>query len=156
MEIKYLENLPVAQLLQNFQKYYGPRKFIIVFTRAHHWPLFWARYIHSIPFYPISLRFVLILFSHLCLRLPSGLFPTKNCEISLTSSYYYHLRLGNSPEELVLKNLTSVSFPLCHWPSFTPIHSYRLNSNFVYFNVHICREQSTFVESRREDKGFWS
>jgi hypothetical protein len=45
-----------------------------VFTRALHWSLFWARSIQSIPSHPISLRFILILSTHLRLGLPSGLF----------------------------------------------------------------------------------
>jgi hypothetical protein len=46
-----------------------------MFTRALHWFLSWARSIQSIPPHPISLRSILILFSH-CLGLPSGLFPS--------------------------------------------------------------------------------
>jgi len=33
-----------------------------------------AKRIRSMPLHPVSLRFVLIVFSHLCLRLPSGFF----------------------------------------------------------------------------------
>jgi len=36
----------------------------------------WARWIHSMPSNPISLRSILILSSHLCLGLPRGLFPS--------------------------------------------------------------------------------
>jgi hypothetical protein len=42
-----------------------------VFTRALHWFLSWARSIKSIPSHPISLRFILILYTHLRLE------PTK-------------------------------------------------------------------------------
>jgi hypothetical protein len=37
--------------------------------------LFWARSIQSIPSHSISLRFILILSTHLRLGLPSGIFP---------------------------------------------------------------------------------
>jgi hypothetical protein len=47
-----------------------------VFTKALHWSLSWARTIQSIPYHPISLRFILILSNHLHLGLPSGLFPS--------------------------------------------------------------------------------
>jgi hypothetical protein len=78
------------QLLKNFPKCYGTRRFIIVFTRALHWSLSWARSIQSIPPHPISLRSISILYSHLCLGLPGGLFhsgfPTKILYAFLFSS----------------------------------------------------------------------
>jgi hypothetical protein len=55
-----VENPPVAQLLKNFRTLHGIGSFVVVFTRARHWPLSWARWISSIP-HPISVRFVLIL-----------------------------------------------------------------------------------------------
>jgi hypothetical protein len=71
-----LEKPPIVQLLKNFPAFYGTRRFITVFKRALHWSLSWARSIQSIPSYPISLRSILILFTHLHLGLPSGLFPS--------------------------------------------------------------------------------
>jgi len=49
------------------------RRFITVFTTAHHWSLSWFGCIHSTPSQPISLRSILILSSHLRVDLPSGL-----------------------------------------------------------------------------------
>jgi hypothetical protein len=69
-----IKNPAVAQLLENFPTFYGTRRFITVYTGARKWPLFWARLIHSITPHPISLRFILILSSHLHLSVPSGLF----------------------------------------------------------------------------------
>jgi hypothetical protein len=43
-----------------------------MFTRALHWSLSWARSIQSTPSHPISLRYILILSTHLRLGLPSG------------------------------------------------------------------------------------
>jgi hypothetical protein len=68
-----LEKLSIMQLLKNFPAFYGTQRFITVFTRALHWSLFWARSIQSIPSHSISLRSILILFTHLRLGLPSGL-----------------------------------------------------------------------------------
>jgi hypothetical protein len=42
-------------------------------TRAHHCALFWARWIKPAHLHPIFLRFMRVLYSHLCLGLPSGL-----------------------------------------------------------------------------------
>jgi hypothetical protein len=72
-----LEKPPIVQLLKNFPAFYGPRRFIIVFTRALHWSLPWARSIQSIPSHPISIRSILILSTHLRLGLPSGLYPSS-------------------------------------------------------------------------------
>jgi hypothetical protein len=52
-----------------------PEGFIIVFTRARHWSLLWARLIQSIPPQPISLGSILILSPHLRLVVPGGFFP---------------------------------------------------------------------------------
>jgi len=42
--------------------------------KTHHWILSWARTIHFTFLQPISLRFILIYFFHLCLCLQSNLF----------------------------------------------------------------------------------
>ena len=53
-----------------------PRRFITTFTSARYLSLSWASLNQSIPSHPTSWRSILILFSHLCLGLPSGLFPS--------------------------------------------------------------------------------
>jgi len=57
------------------------RRFIIAFTSARHLCLSWARSIQSILSHPTSWWSILIVSSHLCLGLSSGLFqsgfPTK-------------------------------------------------------------------------------
>jgi hypothetical protein len=54
-----VEKLTVTQLVKIFPTFYGTRRFIIVFTRARHWSLSWARWIQSAPSHHISLRFIL-------------------------------------------------------------------------------------------------
>jgi hypothetical protein len=44
-----LEKPTIVPLLKNFPVFYGTRMFIIVFKRALHWSLSWARSVHSIP-----------------------------------------------------------------------------------------------------------
>jgi hypothetical protein len=70
------EKLLIVRPLKKFPAFYGTQRFITVFTRAIHWYLSWARSIQSIPSHPVSLRPILILFTHLRLGLPSGLFPS--------------------------------------------------------------------------------
>jgi len=71
-----LEKLTGSQLVKKFPAFYGTRKFITVFTSACHMSLSWASLIQSIPPHTTSWRSSLILSSHLCLGLPSGLFPS--------------------------------------------------------------------------------
>jgi hypothetical protein len=68
---------PVAQLFKNLPIFYGTRMIITLFTRTSHRFLSWARWTHSLLRYPLSLRSILILSSHLRLGLPSGLFPSS-------------------------------------------------------------------------------
>jgi hypothetical protein len=55
-----LEKLSVVQLLKNFPAFYGTRMFIVVFTRALHWFLSWARSIQSIPSYLSKIHFNIV------------------------------------------------------------------------------------------------
>jgi len=64
-------------------------RFITVFTRACHWSLCWARCIQSTPFHTISLRSTLILYFHLRLGFPSGIFPSK----ILYAFFHLHSRI---------------------------------------------------------------
>jgi hypothetical protein len=73
-----------------------------MYTRASHWCLSQARLIQSIPPHPVSLRFILILSSHLHIDLHSGLvpseFPTKTL-YAFSSPVHgtcdaYHIVLG--------------------------------------------------------------
>jgi hypothetical protein len=65
-----LENLIFPQEVKKDPAFYRIRRFIFVFTRARHLSLTSPR------LHPISWSSTLILFLHLCLGLPSGLFPS--------------------------------------------------------------------------------
>ena len=60
----------------NWFAFHGTRRFITALTSVRHLSLSWASPIQSIYPYPISWRSILILSTHLCLGLPSGLFPS--------------------------------------------------------------------------------
>ena len=70
-----LEKLIGLQLVKRFPAFHLTRRFITAFASARHLSLSWASCIQSIPPHPTSWRTVLLLFSHVSLGLPSGLFP---------------------------------------------------------------------------------
>ena len=71
-----LEKLTILQLVKKFPAFYGTRMSITAFTSALHLSLSWASSIQSITTQPTSWRSLLMLSSHLCLVLQSGLFPS--------------------------------------------------------------------------------
>ena len=98
----FLAKLTGFQVVKKFPAFNGTQRFITAFTSAHHLSLPWARSIQSITPHPTSWRSIKILSSHLCLGLPSGLFPS------------------GFPTKTLYKTLLS---PMCHTPC--PSHSSR-------------------------------
>ena len=97
-----LENLTGLRLVKKFPAYYGTRRFITAVTSARHLSLSWDRSIQSIPPHPTSWRSVLILSSHLCLGLPSGLFPSGfPHQNSVYASPLHHTRYMPGPSHLL-------------------------------------------------------
>ena len=77
-------------------------RLISLFTRAHHLSLYWLISVKFMLSHPTSLRFTLILSSHLPLGLPSGLFlsgfPTKIlCQGFLLTQHVCHMPQHSPP-----------------------------------------------------------
>ena len=83
------EKLTGLQLVKRFPAFYGTRRVITALTSVCHPSLSWASPIQSTYQHPTSWRSILILSTHLCLCLSSGLFPsgfpTKNLYTPLSS-----------------------------------------------------------------------
>jgi len=94
-----LEKLTGFQLVKKFPAFYTTWRFITTFTSANHLPLSWASLIHSIPPHPTFWRSILILPSHLCLGLPSGLFssgfPGKANRYIFVTLHFEHTKNRN-------------------------------------------------------------
>ena len=96
-----LEQLTGLQLVKKFPAFHGTRRFITAFTSVHHLYLSWANPIQSIYPHPTSWRSFLILSTHLCLGVPSGLlpsgFPNKTLYTPLSSPIH-----ATCPAHLIL------------------------------------------------------
>jgi hypothetical protein len=81
-----------SQLVKKFPAVYGTRKFITAFTSARQLSLSWASSIQSVPPHPTSWRLILIVSSHICHGIPSGLFlsrfPHQNPVYAIHSTFY--------------------------------------------------------------------
>ena len=129
-----LEKLTGLQLVKKLSAFHGTRRFITALTSVRQLSLSWASPIQSIYPHPTSWRYILILSTHLCLGLPSGLLPsgflthTRHMPSPSHSSRFYHLVLPRSkyfPEHPVLKHPQLSLLPQCQRPSFTPIQNNR-------------------------------
>jgi len=100
-----LEKLTGSQLLKKFHAFYGTRRFITAFTKAHHLSLSWARSIQSMPHHT-AWSSILIVSSHLRLGLPCGHFPSGLLTKTLHSS-------SSSPNIL---HAPPISFFSISWP----------------------------------------
>jgi len=84
-----LEKLTDSQPVKKFPAFYGTRRFITAFTSVRHLLLSWTNSIQSMPPHPTSWRSILILFSHLRLGLPSGLFPSGFSTKTLYTTLFF-------------------------------------------------------------------
>jgi len=133
-----LEKLTGFQLVKKFPAFYGTWRFITAVTCAGHLSPSGASSIQSILPHPTSWKTILILSSHLCLGLPSGLFPsgflTKTLYMLLLSpicaTCSVHLILLVFITRTILveeyRSLSSLLYSFLH----SPVTSFLLGSKF--------------------------
>ena len=96
------------KLVKKFPAFHGTRRFITAFISARHLSLSWAISIQSIPQHPTSWRSILILFSHLRLGLPSGLFPPGFHTNTLYTPLLSPIRVTCSAHLILLDFITRI------------------------------------------------
>ena len=96
-----LEQLTGLQLVKKSPAFHGSRRFITALTIVCHLSLSWASPIQSIYLHLTSWRSILILSTHLCLGLPSGLFPSGFPTKTLYAPLSSHIR-ATCPAHLIL------------------------------------------------------
>ena len=138
-----LEKLTGLQLVKKFPAFHGTQRFITALTSVHHLSLSLASPIQSIYPHPTSWRSILILFTHLCLGLPSGLlpssFPTKSLYTPLSSPICatcpaHHILLNFITRTILGEEYNSFSSSLCSL-LHSPITSSLLGPNILLNNI---------------------
>jgi len=101
-----LEKLTNPKLVKKFPAFYGIRRFIISFTSARHLSLSWggAEYqVHATTSYFLKIHFYII---HLCIGLPSGLFPSVLPTTTLYAPHLYPVCATYSVHLILLDSIT--------------------------------------------------
>ena len=140
-----LGKLTGLQLVKKFPAFPGTPRFITALTSVRHLSLSWASPIQSIYPHTTSWRSFLILYTHLHLGLPIGLFPALNKEIKkqVTSSWSLFIQLSFIYSSFILFRI------LCHQPSR---HNYiQLITNFKFMATGIwLRRWTRMVDPRSQ------
>jgi len=148
------EKLTGLQLVNKFPAFHGTRRFITALTSVRHLSLSWASPIQSIYPHHTSWRSVLLLFTHLRLGLPSGLFPsgfpTKALYNPISSPICatcpaYLILLNFITRTILGEEYKSFSSSLCNL-FHSPVTSYLLGQN-IFINT-MFSDTLSFLSSR--------
>ena len=132
-----LEQLTGLQLVKKFPAFHGARRFNTALTSVRHLSLSWASPIQSIYPHPTSWRTLLILSTHLCLVLPSGLFPSGFPTKTLYTPLSSPIR-ATCPAHLILLGFITRTILGEEYRSFNN------NKIFMYCNWVVTRWQWLF------------
>jgi hypothetical protein len=128
----FREKLIIAHVIKNVVHLYGTRKFVTVFTRALHCTAALSQMNPVTPSHLVHFRSILMLPSHLRLRVPCGFFPSgfyitmPNTKNQTNSKQWRHVR--NDLHPLVL-----CQYSLIHIPAHIPwFHSLKCGDHWRY------------------------
>ena len=126
------------QLVKKFPAFHGTRRFITALTSVRHLSLWSASQIQSIYPHPTSWGFILILFTHLRLGLPSGLFPSGFLTKTLSSP----IRATCSAHLILLDFITRTILVEQYRRNIKMVKNFKNHSTerILYLN---CRQTST-------------
>jgi len=137
-----VKKLTDLQLVKKFSAFHGTRRFITALTSVCHLSLSWASPIQSIYPHPTSWRSIIILSTHLCLGLPSGLFPS-GFPICWYTNKHYLIKMHGINIKIKYQylkpncNTQAIFSQQCHWAFMSSgIDSVSLGECFLMFQTH--------------------
>ena len=143
-----LEKLTGLQLVKTFPAFYGTRRFITALTSVRHLSLPWASPIQSIYPHPTSWRSILMLFTHLRLGLPSGLFPSGFPKKTLYTPLSSPIPPHAQPISLACRGLPSQNIKLTILVDIK-VAANRRDSTAISPTLLFCRQSSHSVAGVR-------
>jgi hypothetical protein len=129
---------------QEFRYFYEIRKFMTVFTRAHHYSLSWPTSIESTS-YPISVRCILILSPRLRLCLSSGLFHSGFPTNTLYTFVISPMRFTCPANFVLLDLIAPIILGVKYKPWGSSLRSYVLTV-LRWRYLYLCIFTSSFLE----------